>query len=617
MMDKVELYQELLKEYTSIHTINTNIRNTILEHNLSDENTPISDVNPNTFFVLNKNKINPISPMKSLVGGSNSSFLNKDLQPKLTYIFNYYYTNISENINSILIPKVLNNDEIQLIITSALYVYFIDYPYKNLDEIINPNFVNSIPQHFKFNFLDIIHQEISNINNIKAYIDNKSLELKKSLSNLTNIPSNTDQYHIVVYQETQSGGTNVDTLIANKIKKLSDLLKTESTTKQKGGDNNLIQKITHNINKYVHLINTINKYHNQIGGDLIDDMKTKKETLDNELQKIEKDAVKLKIAKEKMIENANIWVIELINEKYVNKVIEDNEYGITRFVLLPSKSNESNEKLIAILQFINSTASILRFKNDYEPDIFPNPIKIYSIGTDTKPTYITDKLTKYFNKKYEELQKLKEGSQQDKEKEKDVFFKIKEFLGFRGGALEDSQNFLEYCFTSRQYNKFIQKMEDYLKSYDKTIDPDELKLFKKQIQTIEDIEKELLKINELLINYKIINDQFPDKVRKNVTLQHMQNILKSNNVVIDEYGNLNLKTLDLVKKIERYMDIKEALTELQDPSVKKEVNALINKQMGGTIQSPNFNKSFMSHCDYEHFTTKTFQKVLDEINNEK
>jgi hypothetical protein len=80
---------------------------------------------------------------------------------------------------------------------------------------------------------------------------------------------------------------------------------------------------------------------------------------------------------------------------------------------------------------------------------------------------------------------------------------------------------------------------------------------------------------------------------------------------------LNLKTLDLVKKIERYMDIKEALTELQDPSVKKEVNALINKQMGGTIQSPNFNKSFMSHCDYEHFTTKTFQKVLDEINNEK
>ena len=90
---------------------------------------------------------------------------------------------------------------------------------------------------------------------------------------------------------------------------------------------------------------------------------------------------------------------------------------------------------------------------------------------------------------------------------------------------------------------------------------------------------------------------------------HMKNILISNNTLIDEYGNVNLNALRVIKKIEQYIDIKEELNDQLNQG-KKEINSLI--QSGGNISS--MNKKYMAYNDYDFFTTKTFQKVLDEIN---
>ena len=445
-----------------------------------------------------------------------------------------------------------------------------------------------------------------------------------------------NEYNIIIYNPKQTGGkkSNIDEKIQNKINKLSRDLKNN----QKGGEL-YIQSIINDINKYVHRLDKIGKYHTQKGGatpSKITDIKKEKEDAEEELKKITKDAIKVKVHNQKMVERANEWAIELITMGVVVNEIEDNEYGIARFVIVPSKEEDKRDlEIMAVLTFINGTASILRFKNEFAKDEFPNIIsQPFNLGN-AQHSYITDKLTKYYKKKYEELQKLKDTNVivQDEiiKIESDIFTQIKNFLGFRGGnpirtmILESDTNyniyntdFLEHCFTSKQYVKFLEKMKSYLKDAGKTIELNELEGLKQEIDQVKKIEEHLLEINKLLVNYKLITDQFPENIKKDITFEHMKNILKSNNALIDEYDNVNLKTLDVVKKIEQYLDIKEELNEqLKDPNVKKEVNLLINKQSGGMSINNNFNKKYMNNNDYEFFTTTKFQTVLGELEKDK
>jgi hypothetical protein len=522
----------------------------------------------------------PPSLQRAFKGGMSVELFNNvfdDNQPTLKYIMSYYFKHYREQIDTKIIPKILNNNEIIMIMVACLYAYFIEKKYTKIDEIINIEFISSIPEHFTFNFLNLINQQLeqsSETSKIKKYLDEMSVTLKNEIYSRIygkEIPSellkyNPDDYTINVALLKQNGGGKIDisVKINNKINKLSETLKKQS--RQTGGKNSLFHSITHEINKYVKLIKDVTKYHKQIGGNLITDIKDEKQQADEQLKKISDDAQRVKIHKQKIVEKANMWSIQLVNENFAIKTIEDNDYGIARFVLIPTKAYEKDLELIALLSFINGTASILTFKNEPTSDSFPEVLKVEKLGP-VQPTYITDKLTTYFQKKYIELQKLKEDNNKQKDgelkKEEGLFEQLKKFLGFRGGAdgelkiPEGSDNFLEYCFTSRQYNKFLQKMEGYLKTNGKTIEIKELKSLKEEIEQVKKIEDKLIELNKLLINYKLINDEFPDYITKDVTIQHMKSILKSNDSLIDGYGNVNLETLKTVKNIEKLIQLKE------------------------------------------------------------
>ena len=630
---------------------------------IKDSNPIINNINPVSVESISFNTLNIITPPQLMTqplirpilkGGSNNINTNlisikkiNDLlfdknSKNLRYIMSYYFNNYSQKINDVIIPKILNNNELLLIIASSIYVYFTEKNITDINDIINPTFVNSIPEHFKINFLHLIKDKLKdNQNNFSTEEIQKLIYSMSQKNDVINIEK--DDYNIIIYNPSQTGGkrNNIDEKIQNKINKLSLDLKNN----QKGGEL-YIQSIIHDINKYVNRLDKMYKYHTQRGGKIaektpekITDIKNKideEDKIKEELKKITTDAIKLKVHNQKMVERANEWAIELINMGVAVKEIEDNEYGIARFVIVASKEEDkSNKEISAVLAFINDTASILRFKNEFAKDELPNIISQPSNIGNAQHSYITDKLTKYYQKKYEELQKLKDTriNLQDEtiKKETDIFTQIKEFLGFRGGnpmrmmILESDTNyniyntdFLEHCFTSKQYVKFLEKMKSYLKDAGKTIELNELEGLKAEIDQVKKIEDHLLEINKLLVNYKLITDEFPENIKKDITFEHMKNILKSNNALIDEYDNVNLKTLGVVKKIEQFLDIKEELNEqLKDPNVKKEVNLLINKQSGGMSINKNFSKKYMNNNDYEFFTTTKFQTVLGELEKEK
>ena len=66
----------------------------------------------------------------------------------------------------------------------------------------------------------------------------------------------------------------------------------------------------------------------------------------------------------------------------------------------------------------------------------------------------------------------------------------------------------------------------------------------------------------------------------------------SKNVLIDDYGNVNLSTLEKVKVLEKLLSAKEKL------------NPII--QQGGNVKSINFTKNYMSYNDYKFFTSSSF-----------
>jgi hypothetical protein len=584
------------------------------ELNIQNESKPQPKLTPTLL---------PPSLQRAFRGGMSVELFDNvfdDNQPTLKYIMSYYFKHYREQIDSKIIPKILNNNEIIMIMVSCLYAYFIEKKYSNIDEIINIEFISSIPEHYTFNFLNLINQQLeqsSETPKIKKYLDEMSMTLKNKIYSriyhkeipVELLKYKPEDYTINVAILKQNGGGKIDisVKINNKINKLSETLK-----KQSGGKNSIFHSITHEINKYVKLIKDVTKYHKQIGGNLITDINAEKKSADEQLKEISDDAQRIKIHKQKMVEKANMWSIQLVNDNFAIKTIEDNDYGIARFVLIPTKEYEKDLELLAVLSFINGTASILTFKNEPTTNAFPEILKVEKLGP-AQPTYITDKLTVYFEKKYNELQKLKEDNNKQEAgeliKEEGLFEQLKKFLGFRGGAdgelkiPEGSNNFLEYCFTSRQYNKFLEKMEGYLKANGKTIEMEELKSLKNEIEQVKKIEDKLIELNKLLINYKLINDEFPDYITKDVTIQHMKNILKSNDVLIDGYGNVNLETLKTVKNIEKLILLKEAINEENKPKL---------TQSGGNYK--NFTKKYMGCNDYKFFISDRMKQVLEQIN---
>jgi hypothetical protein len=627
-----ETGEELLRSLGISQTVKSNadIKSTNLSNELGTQNV-----------LKEQTKITPalLSPSLQMAfrGGMSIDLFNNvfdDNQPTLKYIMLYYFKHYGEQIDSKIIPKILNNNEIIMIIVACLYAHFIEINYTKIDEIINIKFISSIPEHFTFNFLNLINKQLeqsSETPKIKKYLDDMSIVLKNKIYSRIYIKQlpvellkyNSDDYILKVVILKQNGGDNIDisVKINNKINKLSEILK-----KQSGGKNSLFHSITHEINKYVKLIKDVTKYHKQIGGNLITDIKNEKQQADEQLKKISDDTQRVKIHKQKIVEKANMWSIQLVNENFAIKTIQDNDYGIARFVLIPTKEYEKDIELIMILSFINGTASILTFKNEPTYDSFPEVLKVEKLGA-SQPTYITDKLTVYFEKKYDELQKLKENTNKQEAgeliKEEGLFEKLKKFLGFRGGADGElkipsgNDNFLEYCFTSRQYNKFLQKMEEYLSANGKTIEIEELKFLKEEIEQIKKIEDKLLELNKLLINYKLINDQFPDHITKDVTIQHMKGILKSNDALIDGYGNINLDTLKTIKNIEKLIMLKEEINEENKPKFTQSGGNYKNlNNFNKYTENQNFSKKYMACNDYKFFISDRMKDVLDQINSD-
>jgi len=187
-----------------------------------------------------------LSPSLQLAfkGGSSNLEYNifTDKQPTLKYIVSYYYKNYKEKIDNQLIPKILNNNEIIMIITACFYAFFINKKFNTIDEIINIEFISSIPKHVTYNFIDLITLKLKsnkNYNDIQKYIDDFSIQLKKKVySNIYNkdidIEYDPKNYKINIYlieEFKQEGGkVNVNNQIKNKIEKLSTYLK--NTSKQ-------------------------------------------------------------------------------------------------------------------------------------------------------------------------------------------------------------------------------------------------------------------------------------------------------------------------------------------------------------------------------------------------
>jgi hypothetical protein len=96
----------------------------------------------------------------------------------------------------------------------------------------------------------------------------------------------------------------------------------------------------------------------------------------------------------------------------------------------------------------------------------------------------------------------------------------------------DPTQLIESCFTSRQYTKFMRMMTDYLKAHNQDINKPEFDKMKKDLETLQDIEKKLVDLYTIFNNYKKINDQFPQNIQKPVTVEHIKATLNDNNILI-------------------------------------------------------------------------------------
>jgi hypothetical protein len=573
----------------------------------------------------------------NLFGGSSLIGINISIN-KITTLLNvteqqsqimtYYYNNETETINNELMPKVLNMDELILIDAALKYYDFIEKKYESIFDVISPDAINGIPQEFRYNFYDIIirdknitseqiEQFNAKVNNIKKLMYNL---IMRNQNNITFEPL--DKYMINVSKSIQSGGKNqtVEEEINDKIRRLSDYLKKQKKHKQKGGASSPeVDKIKIEIDNY--------------------ETGIRDATLTSDIKKQRTKQI---------TQRANQWVNTLLTLNLAKKVIVDNDFGIAIFKL--EKIQEFNS-LDDVIKFVNEYASVLNFKNrDRDNNVFPEIRVVTKIG-DAKPLNFTDKLQSYFQKRYDKLQNKKidvskyiivnaneplpppESGYESvtyvkyptKEEALRLIDLFKVLLNIQSGGEQpdyillkskpDPSLLIESCFTSRQYTKFLRMMTDYLKAHDQDIDKPEFDKMKKDLETLQDIEKKLVDLYTIFNNYKKINDQFPQNIQKPVTVEHIKATLNDNNILIDKYGVVNDNIINLVKTIEKYLILTENIAEVKEnPNLKMELDNLLSTktQSGGANSQPM--KKFTPFKEQEYFTTDTFKKILKEMN---
>ena len=100
--------------------------------------------------------------------------------------------------------------------------------------------------------------------------------------------------------------------------------------------------------------------------------------------------------------------------------------------------------------------------------------------------------------------------------------------------------------------------------------------------------------------------------KKEVTLRHMEDVYNTNQQLFDQYGNVNQELLDVIKKVEKYSELKDYA---ENVDMTKELNEL--SQSGGGFNPTKSYLKFNSQYDIEHFTSRTFQRVLEEMKKEE
>ena len=564
--------------------------------------TTIPSTVPSTVSQVVSPTIQPTLPIDNQSGGTNSLGINISIDKinnvlyknctSIHQITKYFYENESN--------KILNGHELILILVSFKYCEFIEKKVENIHEIISSKFINAIPDKFKFNFYDMVSKDINNDALIKSI--NKQANIIKNLiyslqiQKQSNIDENLDNYNIsnlIIYVSTQDGGASkkntkyqtVDEKINDKVRRLSEYLKnkTKKYTQRGGGFNN----------------NQQNK---------IDEIKSVTDPL---IQSIFSGTLKPSDAKdtEKILINySNIWSIELVDLNLATKDIQDNKFGIAEFKLNihPDITDPTDKKeLTAILDIVNDHANVLNFgKREHKP--FMNQLTVSSIGN-AKPSYITDKLQKHFNAKYEKLQKLKLDNTKNTKLVTNIIDELKNILHIQTGGVNNSDELLDDLFTSKQYRKFIQKMSQNFSTYNKKIDQKQLEEFNEDIKNLEELEKKLINYNKIFKFYKIINDEYPTNIKKDMTINHIKQVIEDNKHLIDQYGNYNKNVIELVKSIEKYMLLKDNINEVKNyPDMNQVVNELL-QQKGGNYS---LEKKYGVFNDHEYFTSDTFKKIL-------
>jgi len=469
---------------------------------------------------------------------------------------------------------ILDGDYIINILISILYNEFIDSD-NELSDIITPEYFKTIPEMYTFNFkhkvMGDLEQKIPNFK-IKLSTLNENVALIKNMY-LNSMPEN----NLISKSNNlqQSGGKShkridrsddktVEEKIQKNIESISTYLKSKEYKKQTGG--------------------------NLTPADMLQDIKNFPPNPTKE-------------QKRDILEKSNMWVVELLEQNLANKIIKDSEYNIARYYLV-AKNPEPN--LNQVITIVNNNASILTLKDDDRVKIdLPNKITIEKLGNAQRGN-ITDKLKEYFNKKYQKLLELREqayNKQYLKQQEPiDAVGKLKIILAQYGGM--DSNILKDECFTSKQYTKFLEKLGSYMRNNRQTIDEISITNIQDDIKKLVEIEEKLIQNNTLFDNYKKIQDVYPDKIYKSISIpSHLDKVYNENMGLFDNYGTVNIRIIDLIKNLEKYKEVKEAINS-------KEINSL--SQLGGGKSYMKFN----NFNDVEHFTTRTFQKILEEMKEE-
>jgi len=532
---------------------------------------------------LNMNNYTTVEPLQRITGSINKtpmtggstkldfSEINQiyNNPTHLSVITKYYYDNLN---------KILNSDEIVQILVSLIYNEFTESG-KNLLSIITPEYIDTIPEMYKFNFHDKVMgdliKECPTIKEKFAVLNQRILELYQQKGGVSMRKSNR--------RIDTSDDKTVEEKIKNNIMNITTYLKSKNQTKN----------------------SQTNRLNSQKGGALTLNEIQREITAYSAIPAPDKNAIR------DIQDKANMWVVELLEQKLVNKIIKDSEDNLARYYI-EKNENALDPTINQIITFVNDNASILTLKDSDRVKVtIPNPVALVVRYGKAVPSYLTDKLKEYFNKKYQELLKVRAlGENKETQELNNPLQKIQFLLKQTGGVNEDTLE--EKCFTSKQLSLFLKKVSSYLKYNGKSIDDSDITRITQQIKDVEDIEKELIKNLKIFNNYKKIQEFYPDTGAKEITINHMNNVLESNQQLFDNYGNVNTNLIGLIKDMEKYVDLQEYYDMRKNT---QELNQL--SQAGGNfIQNKSYLK-FGNNYDVEHFTSRGFQKILKELEEDK